>query len=297
MKKKYIPGSDWLYLKVYCNEPIGEVLLCNEIPRLLRYLIAHKYISKFFFVRFKDPYFHLRLRFLLTDIYNVAPVMHKVDAILSPLLKNHFIWDVQYDTYIREIERYHNNLIEDTESLFYVDSMHILRMLHMVKLGIVERWQLSIPLIESWFSVININTEQKKAILNEFAIWIKNEYGFTNSYSKILNNRYRIYRGKIEDLIKKREVILPSKVIKIIDNRQSMMRLILHSMRLKYDFSFSDETKNLISSYIHMSMNRLFHHNNRLYELVIYDYLKRYYNSQIAIIKSMQAQRFQAGVN
>lgn len=35
--------------------------------------------------------------------------------------------------------------------------------------------------------------------------------------------------------------------------------------------------QNYIASYIHMSMNRLFASENRLYELIIYDFLRRYY--------------------
>ncbi len=38
----------------------------------------------------------------------------------------------------------------------------------------------------------------------------------------------------------------------------------------------------LMSSFIHMSMNRLFRAKNRVHELVCYDYLYRYYKSAIA---------------
>ena len=37
-----------------------------------------------------------------------------------------------------------------------------------------------------------------------------------------------------------------------------------------------------LPSYIHMTMNRLWADKNRMYELVIYDFLVRYYKSYIA---------------
>ena len=46
----------------------------------------------------------------------------------------------------------------------------------------------------------------------------------------------------------------------------------------------SDELN--MSSYIHMEMNRLFANDNRLNEMVVYNYLTRYYKSEIARAKS-----------
>ncbi|MCC8199436.1 MAG: hypothetical protein LIP06_12945 [Tannerellaceae bacterium] len=38
----------------------------------------------------------------------------------------------------------------------------------------------------------------------------------------------------------------------------------------------------LISSYIHMMMNRIFRSRNRVHELIIYDFMDRYYKSKVA---------------
>ena len=40
--------------------------------------------------------------------------------------------------------------------------------------------------------------------------------------------------------------------------------------------------KSLLTSMIHMSMNRWFRTKNRLHELVVYDFIFRYYTSEIA---------------
>lgn len=44
----------------------------------------------------------------------------------------------------------------------------------------------------------------------------------------------------------------------------------------------------LLTSYIHMMLNRLFKSKNRIYELVLYDFLRRYYASKIARKSSIE---------
>ncbi|MDR0295220.1 MAG: hypothetical protein LBH91_03380 [Prevotellaceae bacterium] len=43
----------------------------------------------------------------------------------------------------------------------------------------------------------------------------------------------------------------------------------------------------MLSSYIHMTLNRLFRTQQRMHELVMYDYLFRYYTSMQARQKTM----------
>ncbi|TPE18373.1 hypothetical protein FJN16_00780 [Tannerella forsythia] len=40
--------------------------------------------------------------------------------------------------------------------------------------------------------------------------------------------------------------------------------------------------QDLLHSYVHMSLNRLFRSRNRIHELVLYDFMKRYYNGMLA---------------
>jgi thiopeptide-type bacteriocin biosynthesis protein len=47
----------------------------------------------------------------------------------------------------------------------------------------------------------------------------------------------------------------------------------------------SDKISDLLNSYIHMIMNRMFIAQQRKYELVVYHFLERYYTSRIAIAK------------
>ena len=71
--------------------------------------------------------------------------------------------------------------------------------------------------------------------------------------------------------------------LKPIEKRSIHLRPTIDELNLKLkktNKSVSVET--LLSSYIHMSLNRLFISKNRIYELVLYDFLRRYYTSEIA---------------
>ncbi|MDR2057706.1 MAG: hypothetical protein LBP83_05390 [Dysgonamonadaceae bacterium] len=42
------------------------------------------------------------------------------------------------------------------------------------------------------------------------------------------------------------------------------------------------QLNNLLISYLHMMLNRLFRSKNRVHELILYDFLHRYYTSEMA---------------
>jgi len=49
-------------------------------------------------------------------------------------------------------------------------------------------------------------------------------------------------------------------------------------MKTKRNINVND----LLKSYLHMMTNRLFYSKNRLHELILYDFMYRYYTSEIA---------------
>src|SRR5690606_10981592 len=62
-------------------------------------------VREWHFVRYTDPYPHLRLRLQVDDeVYD--EVSRVVAATAQSLVAQGFVWRVQFDTYEREIERY-----------------------------------------------------------------------------------------------------------------------------------------------------------------------------------------------
>ena len=70
---------------------------------------------------------------------------------------------------------------------------------------------------------------------------------------------------------------IPEQMLSLLSERKALLEKM--SYQLMQDTSINIE--NYISSIIHMTINRVFISSNRLCEMLIYDFLFRYYNSLI----------------
>src|SRR5205085_2084502 len=60
-RRTFTPGSSWLYMKAYSHPALADRLLVDTLaPRLRRW--AKAVDGEWFFLRYSDPEFHLRLR-------------------------------------------------------------------------------------------------------------------------------------------------------------------------------------------------------------------------------------------
>jgi thiopeptide-type bacteriocin biosynthesis protein len=88
-------------------------------------LKQNQLVSHWFFIRYSDPDFHLRIRFYLPDIHNIDKVISQIHKSLQNYFQIGLIRKIQYDTYNREIERYGENTMDLSEQIFCADSVAI----------------------------------------------------------------------------------------------------------------------------------------------------------------------------
>ncbi|MEO1054851.1 MAG: lantibiotic dehydratase [Bacteroidota bacterium] len=120
IKRKHAPGGEWIYLKVYSGVKSIESILCDVLRPLMDRLHKKQHIEKWFFLRYGDPDFHLRIRLKLSDKKHFGDVMDQIHKKLKSLIENDIIWRVQLDTYKPEIERYGATTMELSETLFFL---------------------------------------------------------------------------------------------------------------------------------------------------------------------------------
>jgi thiopeptide-type bacteriocin biosynthesis domain len=212
-------------------------------------------------------------------------VLDKINAIISRLLSARIIHNVMIDSYHREFERYGEFAIEHVEDIFCVDSYAILNLIDitMNTCSDIEKFKLqsSIALIEEYFKVFNISLDDKMLILHGISDSMYKEFGFNEYNRKSLNTLYRQYKPLVFSTYENHE----DEQITLINNE-------IKKHHVKYKLS-AEKIMNAskgsplfiqksLPSYIHMTMNRLWADKNRMYELVIYDFLVRYYKSYIA---------------
>lgn len=277
-----IPKEKWLYVKIYCGTKISDEFLKNIINPFTKKIIEDNLITKFFFIRYNDPDFHLRIRFLTCNPESWVIILNLLKDYIDLYIWDENIYNLQIDSYRREVERYGNYTIEFSESVFHHDSIATLDLLELCSHNNKEkdRWIFCLISIDMLFEDFGFNLDSKKNIINNCFKSFFKEFGGDNSLKEKLYTKYRSNKTTIEKLldnhINSKENFTLNKILltRSKNLRQEINNLTSISNKPSY---FSS----VINSYIHMLCNRMFTHNQRKYELVIYYFLLKYYESKI----------------
>ena len=280
----FIPGSEWVYFKIYTGTKTADTILKNELYGYVQEILKNDLIDKWFFIRYSDPDFHIRLRLHLKETRNFNYIFNRFFVTCNPLVHSGLVWNIQCDTYQREMERYGANSIALVEQFFFMDSEYIIRLLHRLdnENSEQQRWKLALVLIDSFLSAFSFDLPQRKELLNTLAESFKKEFGFTHHHvTKQLNDKYRFYRKEIEYvMLWENEVTDAIQIIKA--RRQVIIPIATKLTGMDQSGELQVSMQSLLTSMIHMTMNRWFRTKNRLHEMVIYEFLSRYYTSEIA---------------
>ena len=280
-KRTFIPGSQWVYFKLYTGSKTADDLLINAILPILNKLQKKYVFEKWFFIRYSDPDFHLRIRILLKNVRYIGVVFLLFHQKLNRWNTDRLLWKLQLDTYNRELERYGKHLIEEAESVFYADSECILSILKRLNGNENYRWMIALKLIDALLSDFGLNLEEKQKLMDEVEKAYKTEFGFNEFNSKQFNTKFRDNKKTVESVlnnsINEKEFL---SLFQPIKKRSKQLIPIVEQIKIKAGKEHS--VNELLKSYLHMMLNRLFRSNNRLHELILYDFMFRYYTSEIA---------------
>jgi thiopeptide-type bacteriocin biosynthesis protein len=287
VQSKYILGDHWLYYKIYSGSKTSDTILTDIIKPLSEKLISDKIIDKWFFIRYNDPKHHLRLRFYCIKKENIGIVIHEIFEKLKIYIDQGLIWKVQSDTYLRELSRYGFNTIEFSEELFYYESKMIVDFIDMIEGedGEELRWLFALKAIDSLLETFQYSMLERRELLHVLKEGFDLEFGKTKFLGKQLSDKYRARREEIENFISFEEKEKPDydPIIKILNEKSTNIeKIALKILKIKLENNLQLEFNDLMASYIHMLMNRLFKSKNRLHEMVCYDFLFRFYKTKIA---------------
>lgn len=281
-QRTFIPGSQWVYFKLYMGTNTADKVLSQEISHIIKVLKKDQLIDKWFFIRYSDPDFHIRIRILVKDELYIGRIINIFYNELDQLVKKSLIWKIQLDTYNRELERYGNELIGIAESFFFHDSECVLSIIKRIK-NDTQRWMIALKMIDSLLTDFSFDLLSKQKVMGQVSDSFKTEFGFNQFNSKQLNAKYRDNKKIIESILNNtienndfKSLYLP------IKKRSKSLMLLTEELKSELKTNVNINLNNLILSYIHMMLNRLFQSKNRVHELLIYDFMKRYYTSEMA---------------
>jgi len=290
----FCPGSEWVSFKIYLGHKTADELIKQELYELVLQLHNDSIITKWFFVRYADEDFHLRVRFLLTSLEHFSIVVKEINATLKHYIENKIIHNFVIDTYKRELERYRPEYINYCESVFSFDSLAVGELLQYND-SEDNRWLYGAFGIDAYLNDFGFNLNDKVQIL----AFISNQYFIEfNGNKKLklgLDKKYRSVRNIVIDCLDKGKGNKYNSLIKIIQNRSHINKADVQFIIAKLnDKASNSELVNVVLSVIHMFLNRLFISNPREQELVIYNILWKHYKSEQArMLKSAPNKQLQ----
>ncbi len=296
MKRTFITGDEWLYYKLYSGPKTADVMLTEIIKPATEKLLSERIIDKWFFIRYSDPKQHIRLRFHYTNPKYIFNIIQEINSLSKPFIEQNLIWKVQLDSYQREIERYGENTMELAESLFFHDSSMIVEMLNLIEGDDGEkiRWLFSLRAIDVFLTNFQFNLQQKMDLLKVLADNFGKEFRLNSPLIKQLSNKFRKDKKIIYDILdrdKDQDSNLRP-LFQLLNNKSKNSKVVVTEiLETNKSNKLQMPLDNLLSSYIHMMMNRIFKSKQRLHEMVIYGFLFRYYKSMLAREKYDQSKR------
>lgn len=287
----FAPGSEWLYVKIYGGNKTLEAVLTEIIQPFADKLLREKAIDKWFFIRFNDPDNHIRVRFHRSDNLSAwMDLLPQLNTALEPLLRTNQLTRIMLDTYTREIERYGADTMLEGETLFFADSIAVTSFLDCIAgdEGEQLRWQMGLYSIDCLLNDFGYSLDQKQRLLGNlrqsfFSEFNSNKKRFALMLERSLNEKYRAHYQKIRDTLSGALTDV-DEILVCFKNRSAVHSEAVRSIKEKVALFANPQValNGLMASYIHMCMNRLFISRQRNHELVIYHYLNKYYESQIA---------------
>ncbi len=279
IKSRFFPGDDWLYFKIYCGYKVSDALLTEIIKPFTEKLIRENYIKKWFFIRYTDPNYHIRFRVELTDKKNIGHVIHEFNNLLQEYIESKSVWLLQIDCYDREIERYGSNTMELAEEVFFNDSVEIINFLSTSKSEDTDTVSESKPifslkLIDFYLTHFGLTDSQKLSFMERLRDSFYKEFDINKDNKKQIEKVYNKHKESIyQQLLDTNNAIINTAIKQNIDEILKVA---------KQESTPENKVTYLISSFVHMSLNRLYYSNNRIHELVCYDVLWKFYKSKVS---------------
>lgn len=262
IERIFIPGSEWFYIKIYCSSLLSDSLLSEIFSPLLNKWVKKNVIFSGFFIRYLDPHYHVRFRFHLTQKKYNSKLLQEINSCLQEKLNKGVIWNIVQDSYVREVERYGIEYIENTEQLFYYDTLLILKLLSDSEFIENEEFRVysAIKNIDNYLSIFNLSLQQKFQFCKEMESAFEKE--FNQQIKKQVYTKYREYGSSLYNFM------IDDKINELFTKRDELIK----ELKLNID---------CLPSYVHMSINRWFVAQQRVYEYLCYAFLVKFYNRKI----------------
>jgi len=289
VQRSFPLGSEWLYFKFYCGASSGDLVLTETIMPMIQHFSTLNLLKKWFFIKYVDPDFHIRLRMQLVNQEDFAKVTQMINTTVMQSRNRLLIQKFQPDTYVREIERYGNNSMELCESMFCVDSLITLQLLHIFKgdQNQVRKSLCGLKLVDHMLNLFNLSLTEKTELISTYKKGYQAEFRTNKKTNEKINAKYNAYKDVIMETMGESINPLYKNINILLEHKSQMMKpLVEEVLNLHEQEKLNNDLPFLISSLLHMMLNRLITQKERIHELLIYEFLFKYYSMQANVGKA-----------
>lgn len=284
VQRKFAPGSEWIYYKLYCSPSVMDRILNDAVQPALQVLYENQKIDRWFFVRYDDGESHLRVRLHLTDEKQFEEATRSLREVLADLEKSQIIWRTELATYERELERYGTDTMGYCENIFHWDSELANYCVQVASNSMNDdlRWQISLTLIDSLYEAFGIDRAKKLEMAERGKNAFYHEFEVDKDMKRYLDTKFRDNRELISSSIDSRGSSLGEHLHALIQRRFDRLREIVPTLVADLQSEGTIPVESLIDSLVHMLVNKIMGSRQRFYEMVIYHFMTKYYRSEVA---------------
>jgi thiopeptide-type bacteriocin biosynthesis protein len=261
--RSFPPGSEWLYVKLYTGRGSVDALLAKVVRPLVDELQRSGTIDRWFFIRYGDPHWHLRLRFHGDPKRLCAEVLPALAERLETARAEIGVWRTQLDTYEREVERYGGPAgIELFERFCHIDSEAALTITEELTGDDASeaRWQLSLRSMDQLLEDAGLDVNARLALMKGVAGSFRTEFAVRTAQDKQIGDRFRALRVELEGLLdrSKDSESWMAHGLEALAKRSAALTTLLGELAAAGSAGkLTSPVDEILSSYLHMLANRL----------------------------------------
>ncbi|WP_367865780.1 thiopeptide-type bacteriocin biosynthesis protein [Pedobacter sp. WC2423] len=255
----YLPGEEWLYFEIYCHSSKSNAILLE----INKYFIhpSGKKIKKWFFIRYNDPADHIRLRLQLKEIKDGYELIAALSKIVAPYITSGVVADLQLKTYRQETERYGLERMDLVEKCFGANSDYVLSIIAK-PVATNDLYILSIRLIENVMYNARYTLAEQLQFAERMYTSFAAEFNVQSDATKKINQSYKDFD-------------MDGLTIVLTKLQQKKAAQTVNTFLNSLSACAETEKNNMLSDLFHMHANRIFHHDQRMHEMILYNFLTK----------------------
>ncbi|MGA5418464.1 lantibiotic dehydratase [Streptomyces pseudogriseolus] len=248
------PGSDWLFAKLYCPEVFAVDLITSQIASFSRRAVADGLTADWFFLRYADPDFHLRLRLRGDPEILRTELASHLFTWGSSLLTTGMCTRLSLDTYEREVDRYGGpEGTEVAELVFAADSAATADLLALDRdqVGLIDRTLLAVLAVDDLLACLGLDGQERLA-------WYRDRVGPGRAAGDEYRRRKTALRSLLADCGRLPAEAGGARAAEILEARRDALAGPRERLAgLRRSGRLTTSVQDMCASFAHLSCNRL----------------------------------------